>query len=122
MRKVLDGMKWLISHYVEQWMNKAVDRKEKQLEEEKSRDRVQMEQFKVCVFYNFFFKEETWIVLSFFFFLIFNLMLAFGKREEGETSDLPRVQLNNVCILSFDGRDEAILVFTTCERGASLHL
>lgn len=122
MRKVLDGMKRLISHYVEQWMNKAVDRKEKQLEEEKSRDRVQMEQFKVCVFYNFFFKEETWIVLSFFFFLIFNLMLAFGKREEGETSDLPRVQLNNVCILSFDGRDEAILVFTTCERGASLHL
>lgn len=121
MRKVLDGMKRLISHYVEQWMNKAVDRKEKQLEEEKSRDRVQMEQFKVCVFYNFFFKEETWIVLSFFFFLIFNLMLAFGKRE-GETSDLPRVQLNNVCILSFDGRDEAILVFTTCERGASLHL
>lgn len=62
MRKVLDGMKRLISHYVEQWMNKAVDRKEKQLEEEKSRDRVQMEQFKVCVFYNFFFKEETWIV------------------------------------------------------------
>lgn len=58
---------------------------------------------------------------EFFFFLIFNLMLAFGKRE-GETSDLPRVQLNNVCILSFDGRDEAILVFTTCERGASLHL
>lgn len=57
---------------------------------------------------------------EYFFFLIFNLMLAFGKREEGETSDLPRVQLNNVCILSFDGRDEAILVFTTCERGVGL--
>lgn len=80
MRKVLDGMKRLISHYVEQWMNKAVDRKEKQLEEEKSRDRVQMEQFKVCVFYNFFFKEETWIVLRLVFFFNFQFDASIWKK------------------------------------------
>jgi len=32
MRKVLDGVKRLISHYGEQWLNEAVDRREKQLE------------------------------------------------------------------------------------------
>lgn len=32
MRKVLDSAKRLISHYGEQWMNKAVDRRQKQLE------------------------------------------------------------------------------------------
>lgn len=32
MRKVLDGVERLISHYVEQWMNKAGGRRGKQLE------------------------------------------------------------------------------------------
>lgn len=38
MRKVLDGVKRLISHYAEQWRNKASDRRWKTIRERKSRD------------------------------------------------------------------------------------